>query len=284
MGLTTSIRILIQAARQFSADGAAQMGAALAYYALFSIAPLLVLAVMLSGLIFGEQAARDRVRKHLTEVVGPESAREVNTLMESANKPSGGTVAAVLGVIALVLGALGVFLHARRCLCTIWHLDTQGSRRVLATLLNYLLAIIMVLCVGALLFLSLALSTAVPLLVQYMGKNSPLGTRSWRWLDAGVTFGLLTLFFALVFRVMSGRRIAWRHVLYGSFVSALLFTGGKTLISLYLAYTSTASAYGAAGSLVVFLVWVYYSSQITFFGAELVQARRTRAAWLKTAK
>jgi membrane protein len=280
MALSTSVRILFRAARQFGADGASQMGAALAYYALFSTAPLLILAVMLSGLIFGEQAARDRVRKHLTEAVGPETAREVNHLMETAAKPSGGRLAAALGGAALLLGALSVFLHFRRCLCVIWRLDSPGRKAAIGTLLNYLLAIIMVLCVGSLLFLSLAASTALPLLVDFLGKDFPVGARFWQWLDAGVSFALLTLFFALVFRVMSGRRILWRHVLYGSVFSALLFTAGKTLISLYLAYTSTASAYGAAGSLVAFLVWVYYSAQIILFGAELVQAGRTRADWL----
>jgi len=258
------------------------MGAALAYYALFSTAPVLVLAVMLSGVIFGEQAARDRVRKHLTEIVGPETAREVNNLMEIAAKPVGGTLAAALGGAALLLGALSVFLHLRRCLCVIWRLDSPGRKGTIQTLLNYLLAIIMVLCVGILLFLSLAASTALPWLVDFLGEDFPVGARFWQWLDAGVSFLLLTLFFALVFRVMSERRILWRHVLYGSVISAVLFTAGKTLISLYLAHTSTASAYGAAGSLVVFLVWVYYSAQIIFFGAELVQARRTRADWHST--
>jgi len=280
MPLSTSVHILFRSARQFGADGASQMGAALAYYALFSTAPLLVLAVMLSGPIFGEQAARDRVRQHLTEVVGPETAREVNNLMKTAAKPSGGTLAAALGGAALLLGALSVFLHVRRCLCIIWRLDSPGRRGVIETLLNYLLAIVMVLCVGILLLLSLAASAALPLLVDLLGKDFPVGARFWQWLDAGVSFALLTLFFALVFRVMSERRILWRHALYGSVISALLFTAGKTLISLYLAYTSTASAYGAAGSWVVFLVWVYYSAQIIFFGAELVQARRTRADWL----
>ncbi len=280
MLLSTSVRIILRAARRFGADGASQMGAALAYYALFSTAPLLVLAVMLSGLIFGEQAARDRVRKHLTEVVGPETAREVNNLMETAAKPSGGKLAAALGGAALLLGALSVFMHFRRCLCVIWRLDSPGRKRPIETLLNYGLAIIMVLAVGILLFVSLAASTALPWLVDFLGKDFPVGARFWQWLDAGVSFVLLTVFFALIFHVMSGRRIRWGHVLYGSVISALLFTAGKALISFYLAYTSTASAYGAAGSLVVFLVWVYYSAQIIFFGAELVQARRTRTEWL----
>ena len=276
MAISTSVRIIIRAVQQFGADGASQMGAALAYYALFSTAPLLVLAVMLSGLVFGEQAARDRVRKQITEYVGPETAREVNNLMQTARRPAGGGLAATLGGATLLLGALSVFLHVRRCLCAIWRLDSTGQTGAFRMLLDYLLAVVMVLCVGILLLLSLAVSAALPLLVDFLGPDFPVGARFWRWLDAGVSFALLTLFFALIFHVMSGRQILLPHVLYGSVISALLFTAGKTLISLYLAYTSTASAYGAAGSLVVFLTWVYYSAQITFLGAELVQARRTR--------
>lgn len=280
MALSTSVRIIVRAVRQFGADGASQMGAALAYYALFSTAPLLVLAVMLSGLVFGEQAARERVRKQLAEYVGPETAREVNDLMQKAGQPAGGGLAAILGGATLLLGALGVFLHVRRCLCTIWRLDSPGRTGAVRILFDYMLAVVMVLCVGMLLLLSLVASVALPWLVDFLGPNFPVGWRFWRWLDAGVSFALLTLFFALVFHVMSGRRILIGHVLYGSVISALLFTAGKTLISFYLAYTSTASAYGAAGSLVVFLVWVYFSAQITFLGAELVQARRTRGDWL----
>jgi membrane protein len=280
MALSTTVRIIFRAVRQFGADGASQMGAALAYYALFSTAPLLVLAVMVSGQVFGEQAARDRVRKQLTEYVGPETAREVNNWMETARKPAGGGLAATLSGATLLLGALTVFLHVRRCLCVIWRLDSPGRTGALRMMFDYLLASVMVLCVGVLLLLSLAASITLPLLGDSLGPDFPVGPRFWRWLDAGVSFALLTLFFALIFHVMSGRRILLPHVLYGAVISALLFTAGKTLIGLYLAYTSTASAYGAAGSLVVFLVWVYFSAQITFLGAELVQARRTRAEWL----
>ena len=244
MALSTSVRILLRAARQFGADGASQMGAALAYYALFSTAPLLVLAVMLTGQIFGEGAARERVVKHLTEIVGPETAREVNNLMESAAKPVGGGLAAAVGGGVLLLGALSVFLHIRRCLSLIWRLDSTARTGAIKTLLNYMLAILMVLCVVFLLLLSLAASTALPLQVDFLGKDFPVGARFWHGLDAGFSFALLTLFFAVVFRVMSGGRILWPHVLYGSVISSLLFTAGKTLISLYLAFTGTASAYG----------------------------------------
>lgn len=281
MSIATIFRILVRAARQFDEHRGSQMGAALAYYALFSIAPLLVIAVTFAGIIFGRQAALSRVHEHLAEYVGPASADEITALMDSAYRPGGGIFAAVVGVLLLLAGALTVFLHFRRCLNVIWHLDTPRTNGIVGTLLNYALAIVMVACTGMLLLLSVALSTAMPGIEKILTEYVP-GTGSvWQWFEAGVSFLLLTLYFALIFRIMSGRRIAWGYVWYGSLVTSVLFTVGKTLIGLYLAHTSTASAYGAAGSLIVFLVWVYYSSQIIFFGAELIQARRTRAEWLR---
>lgn len=276
----TSFRVIVRAARQFDADGAAQMGAALSYYALFSTAPLLVLAVMVAGLVFGEAAAMEQVRDHLTEMIGPEGAREVASWMTRVMQPSGGTLAGLLGGGALILGALGAFLHLRRCLHVIWRLEPPTKSGLLATLLGYLLAVVMVLSVGVLLLISLAASTALPLVDRYLEHTLPGGAALWQWLEAGFSFAFLTLSFAVLFHVLSGRRISWGYLWYGSIITALLFTAGKIAVGYYLAYTGTASAYGAAGSLVVFLVWVYYSSQITFFGAELVQARRTRDQWL----
>jgi len=273
-----SFRIIFRAIRQFDKDGASQMGAALAYYTLFSIAPLLILAVMMAGFFFGENAARAQVEEHLTELIDAQSARELTKLMESATRPAEGRLAAILGGAALLLGALSAFLHVRRCLCTIWRLELPKNG-LLLTLINYVLAMVMVLCMGCLLLLSLAVSTALPIIAVQFGDDLPGGGEFWRWTDTGVSFVLLTLFFGLVFRIMSSGRIAWGYVLYGAIITSLLFTVGKVLISFYLAYTSTASAYGAAGSLVVFLVWVYYSSQILFLGAELVQARRSYDEW-----
>lgn len=269
-----SIRIFFRAVQQFDADGATQMGAALAYYAIFSTAPLLILAIMVAGIIFGEDAARARVAEHLNELVGTASAHEITRLMQRVTRPADGSAAALVGGGLLLVGALGVFLHVRRCLCIIWRLEVPKNG-LLLTLINCLLAIIMVLCTGILLLLSLAISTALPALADVIDENLPLGASFWNWVELGVSFVLLTLFFALVFRIMSARRIGWWYVLYGALICSLLFTVGKTVIALYLAYTSSASAYGAAGSLVAFLIWIYYSAQIFFFGAELVQARRT---------
>jgi len=280
MPFVTRLRILYRAAQQFGANGGAQMGAALAYYALFSTAPLLILAVTIAGLLFGETAAQERVRAHLNDVVGERGADEVMMLMNQAMRPSTGWLAAVVGIVTLVFGALGAFLHVRRCLLVIWRLENVAPSGLIGTLFNYLLAIVMVFTVALLLLFSLAVSTALPILIDFWEETLPGTHTIWRWAEAGVSLLLLTLFFALVYRFMSGRRIPWKYVLYGSMVSALLFTVGKTVIGLYLAYSSTASAYGAAASLVVLLVWVYYSAQIFFFGAELIQARRTRAEWM----
>jgi len=280
MSISTSFRIVIRAASQFSAHGGTQMGAALAYYALFSTAPLLILAVMLAGLFVGEDAAQGHIHTFLTRVFSSQTANELVTWMDETARPEGGTLAAVLGIVLLVLGALGAFLHVRNCLYVIWRLETPGGNGIFLTMFNYFLASIAALCVGLLLLLSLAVSTAVVVLGKTMEKDLPGGATLWKGVDIGLSFLMLTLFFAVVYHVLSGRRIAWGYAWYGAFIAAFLFTIGKTLISLYLAHTSTVSVYGAAGSVVIFLVWVYYCSQIVFFGAELIQARRTRAEWL----
>lgn len=278
MSMMTSFRIVVRAATKFSEHDGAQMGAALSYYALFSTAPLLLLAVMLAGLFYGEEEARARVKEHLREQLGEQSAQLVTSWMNQAARPAEGRIAAGVGIGLLLVGSLSLFLHLRRCLCIIWDLELPKGSGLLLTLLNYLLAIVAVLCVGLLLLVSLAASTAVAVLTRY--EQLPGGRTLWHWVEVGISFLLLTLFFAVVYRVLSGRQVSWRYLWYGAFISAVLFTIGKLLIGLYLAYTSTASVYGAAGSLVVFLVWVYYSSQIAFFGAELIQARRTRSEWM----
>jgi membrane protein len=276
----TAFRIVARAASQFSADNGTQMGAALAYYALFSTAPLLLLAVMVAGLVYGQEAAQARLEAHLTEALGPQSAREITDWMQHAIHPAAGRLAAVVGIGLLLLGSLGAFLHVRRCLMTIWRLTPTGTNSFLLAVIDYAVAIVATLCVGLLLLLSLVVSTAVGVVVGFMGDKLPGGAALWHWVDVGVSFLFLTLFFAVICRVLAGRQIPWSYIWYGAFVTALLFTIGKTLIGLYLAYTSTASIYGAAGSLVIFLLWVYYSAQILFFGAELIQARRTRGEWM----
>jgi membrane protein len=275
----TSYRILVRAAQQWVANQDSRLGAALAYYTLFSIAPLLVIAIHIAGFVFGEDAARGKVVEHLSTLVGKEPAEAIQGLLVNANEPRSG-VWAIAGFVLIVIGALSVFLHVRGALCTIWKLEPPHGNTYLAVLVDYLLAFVMVIVTGILLLLSLAAGMVVPILRQVMDEQFPGNGFQWQVIEFWTSVLFLTLLFAAIFRILSGQRIAWRYVVYGSVATAVLFTLGKIALGMYLVYASPASTYGAAGSLVVFLIWVYYSSQILFFGAELVQARRTRHEWM----
>jgi membrane protein len=270
----SSGRVIYRAAKQWSANQDLRWGAALAYYALFSTAPLFVIAINIASFVFGPEAARGEVERQLTESIGREPARAIQSLIQEAHQEQGGTWAPIIGYVVLVVGALGVFLHLRAALRFIWKLEaTQGSGFI-AMVVDYVLALVMVLFMGFLLLASLGISVAVTALQAFMGDRLPLSVEIWQAVEFGVSFLLLTLLFAATYWILSGHRISWGYVLYGSVLAALLFTVGKSLLSYYLVFAGTSSAYGAAGSVAVFLVWVYYSSQVLFFGAELIQARR----------
>ena len=274
----TSIRIFVRAAKQWSANGGTRQGAALAYYALFSIAPLLVIAVTIAGAVFGEDAAKGQVETHLRDIIGPESAKAIEKLVENAAQPRTGVWASSVSIALLVIGALGMFLHVRGALCSIWKLESARGSTLLGFLLDYALALVMVFFCGILLLVSLSASMFVAIWQSDLAEWLPW--LPWHWVEMGLSFLYLTILFAAMYRILSGGRIRRGYVVYGSFIAAVLFTFGKTLLGWYFVYSTTVSAYGAAGTLVVFLVWVYYSAQILFFGAELIQARRTRHEWL----
>jgi membrane protein len=278
--MPTSLRILIRACGQWSANADSRLGAALAYYALFSIAPLLVIAISIAGAVFGAEAARGGVHDKLRHYIDPDSAATIEKLVESAGESRNTAWAHALSVGVLVYGALGAFVHLRASLCHIWKLEPPHDNSLLATLLDYGLALVMVLFTGVLLLGSVAASLSLSFIRAYMEKRLPDEAFPWEWVDIALSVGFLTLLFAAIYRILSGQRIAWFYVWYGAVGASLLFTVGKILLSYYLVYAGVASAFGAAGSLVVFLVWVYYSSQTLFFGAELIQARRTRNEWL----
>ncbi len=281
MFIVTSLRILFRAGRMWSANQDARAGAALAYYTLFSIAPLLVLAIHIAGIFYGDDAAKGKVAEHLHSVVGPDSAKVIQNLVENTDKSRDNSFwTSRLSVVMLVIASLSLFLNLRGSLCKIWKLEPPRGSTLLGILLDYFLALVMVLVCGALLLASLAASFIVPILHAVIQENVPINLVFYQYLELASSFVFLTFLFASTYRILSGNRVPWGYVWYGSFISAILFTLGKTLLGYYFVYTGTASTYGAAGSLVVFLVWVYYSAQILFFGAELIQARRTRKEWL----
>ena len=276
------LRIVVRAGQQWSDNQDARQGAALAYYALFSIAPLLVISVSIAGAVFGDEAARGEVEHHLAEFMDPDTAKAIQALVDNASKSQRGlTFASVASLVVLVFGALGAFLQLRSALATIWKFDPPHKNSYLALLIDYALALLMVLFTGILLLGSLVVSIVVRAVRAYMEEYVPSDVFPW---DTSIellsSFLFLTALVTMIYRIMSGRRIGWGYVMYGAIIASVLFTAGKTLLSLYLVHSGTASAYGAAGSIVVFLMWVYYSSQILFFCAELIQARRTRHEWL----
>ena len=272
-----SLPIIVRAYQQWSAHGGMRLGAALAYYALFSFAPLLVITVMIAGAVFGDQAAQGEVSEHLRGIVGDETAKFVEKLVENAGRPQTRDWATLVSLAVLVFGSLSMFLYLRSTLCTIWNLTPPLGSTVLGVLWDYTLALIMVAFCGILLLASLAAAMLVEIFEPTLKEWLP--ELPWNWVEMGLSFVYLTVLFAAMYRILSGGRIGWGYVVYGSFIAAVLFTFGKTLLSWYFVHTSTVSAYGAAGSLVVFLMWIYYSSQVLFFGAELIQARRTRHEW-----
>jgi membrane protein len=279
----TSYRILKRAFVQFSNDRGPQMGAALAYYSLFSIAPLLVISISIAGAILGEEQARQSAVILLRDNMGPDAATAVEEALTHVRKPAQGVLPTAAAVALLFFGALGVFLQVRSSFSTIWGLPPHRGSTVLGLAVNYALASLMVLLMGIVLLASVLLTT----FTQWVAEWAPdrlahfgLTWESWRLLEFGISFLFVTVVFALVYRVMSGRHISLVYVLYGAGVAALLFTAGKTLLGIYLSYAHVASVYGTGGSVAAFLIWIYYSSQTMILGAELIQARRTRKQWM----
>jgi membrane protein len=258
-----------QAAQAWVDDYAPSMGAALAYYTLFSIAPLLLIVISIAGLVFGEDAARGQIFSELHGLMGADGAAAVEALLKSVNKPSAGILGTVVGVAALLLGAMSVFGELQNALDRIWRAPAAREvSGVWALVHSRLLSFGMILVIGFLLTVTLVASAAV---VAFGTWWAPIFA-GWAMLAEAInfvfSFALVTVTFALIYKIMPRVRIQWRDVWIGAAVTALLFTIGKFLIGLYIGTSSFASGFGAAGSLAVLLIWMYYSAQIFLLGAE----------------
>jgi len=250
-------------------DYAPSMGAALAYYTLFSLAPLLIIAIAVAGLVFGQEAARGEIVAQIQGLIGREGAIAVQGLLKSANEPAQDIFATVISIVTLVIGATTVFAELQSDLDRIWRVPAPPKENgIWALLRTRLLSFGAVLGLGFLLLVSLVISAAIAGFGKWSygffeGREAYLHT-----LNFGISFAITTLLFALIYKLMPRAGIAWRDVWVGATVTSLLFEIGKFLIGLYLGTTSVASAFGAAGSLVVLLVWVYFSAQVFLLGAE----------------
>ncbi len=269
-GLLAGQALAGQVWKAWRADYAASMGAALAYYTLFSLAPLLLIVISVAGLVFGEAAARGEIQSQLDTLMGPHSASAVQDLLASVHQPAKGVAATLLGLVLLLAGAASVFGELQDALDRIWRIPTESgtSSGWLTWLRARLLSYGMILALGFLLTVSLVMNA----LLAALGHTLEPLLAGWETLAAlGSNLGgfmLAALVFALIFKVMPRVHILWKDVWVGAIFTALLFTLGKSLISLYIVRSGAASGFGAAGSLVVILLWVYWSAQILLIGAE----------------
>ncbi|HRO58131.1 MAG TPA: YihY/virulence factor BrkB family protein [Burkholderiaceae bacterium] len=270
-------RSLWQLARESVAgwldDYAPSMGAAISYYTTFSIAPLLLIVIAIAGLVFGEEAARGEVFAQLRGLLGDDGAAAVEQMVEKASEPAAGTGAALIGFATLIVGATTVFAELQSALDRIWHAPERVKPTgIWGVLRARVLSFGVVLAIGFLLIVSLVASAAMSALANWWAPYFEEWTYVARLLDFVVPLVLLTIGFALIYKIIPSVRVAWRDVFVGAAATAIMFTIGKFLIGLYVAHAAVASTFGAAGSLVILLVWVYYSAQIFLLGAEFTWA------------
>jgi membrane protein len=263
--------LLRQTYSEWSEDKAPQLGASLAFYSALSIAPLLVIALSVASFILDEEAARGQVVTEFQRLVGSEGGEAIEDMINSAKRPGSGAVATVLSISTLLFGASGVFGQLQDALNTIWEVKPKLGRGILGFLQDRFLSFAAVLGVAFLLLVSLLLTTAL----AAAGLSSDALPEALRWLaqfvDFAVSFVVITVLFAIIFKLLPDVTMAWSDVWLGAAVTTALFSVGKFAIGVYLGNSSMASSYGVAGSFVVLLVWTYYSAQILFFGAELTQ-------------
>ncbi len=271
--------ILKETVTDWKDDNAPRLAAALAYYTLLSIAPLIVFAVSAVGLLYGDEAARGQIANEIGSVVGAQAGEAIEGIASSARDRSTGVLSSIVGVIVLLFGASGVFGELQTSLDTIWEVKPKPGRGIVGAIKDRFFSFTMVMGVAFLLLVSLVMSTVIAGLGHFMESSLPGGEALWTILNFVISLGLVTVIFALVLKVVPDVKIAWAPVWVGAFTTAVLFTLGKFAIGLYLGKSTFTSSYGAAGSVVALVVWVYYSAQILFFGAELTQvyARHTGA-------
>ena len=254
---------------RWTEDKCSTLAAALAYYSLFSLAPLVLIAVAVAGLVFGHQAAEGQLYAQLAGLIGDSGAKAVQGIVANlSHQQGGGVVATIVGVATLLFGASGAFAQLQDSMNTIWKAKPPTTNDIIEFLRVRLLSFSMVLGIGFLLLVSLILSAILAAVGDYLGMFLPGGAAVGQALNATVSLVVVTALFAMIYKFLPDTPVAWRDVWLGALVTSFLFTVGKLAIGFYLGKASVASSYGAAGSVVILLLWVYYSSLILYLGAE----------------
>ena len=278
MKLNEFFPVLKQAAFEWLDDQAPALGAALAYYSVFSLAPLLIISIAIAGLVFGREAAQGQIFDQLRGLLGDASGKAMQDMVQNASaKPATSMVATLIGTVTLLFGASGVFGQLQASLNAIWGVEPKPGRGILGIFQDRILSFGFILAVGFLLLVSLILTAAIAFVGQWVGDIIPGIETLIQTLNAVLSLAVITLLFAMIFKFLPDARIAWHDVWIGALITAALFTVGKFALGLYLGKSGVASSYGAAGSLIVLLIWVYYSAQILLFGAEFTQVYANRS-------
>jgi membrane protein len=270
MKLKEFVELLKATAFEWSADNASRLSAALAYYTVFSLAPLLVIVLGLIGWAFGGRVDGDQVMRGLENILGPEAASLITSLVRNVSRPGRGLFAQTVSVVVLVVGASGVFYELHASLNTIWDVERK-STGIMGTIKSRLPSFLVIFVVGLLLLVAVAASAAVSAFGPLLGNILPGAAYVLQAANFVISFGIIGLLFAIVYKMLPDAEIKWNDVWVGAAVTSVLFAIGKFAIGLYLARSTMSSPYGAAGSLIVLLAFIYYSAQIFFFGAEFTQ-------------
>jgi membrane protein len=259
-------------------DDVMRLGASLAFYTLFAIAPVLLVAAAIAGVVFDAEAVRTEIVGQLDSLVGSVGALAVQSLLEGASQRRAGIVATALGIVGFVVAATGAFLELQSALNTVWRVESKPRPNLKVFLLDRLRSFGLVVAIGFLLMVSLAVTAALAAVSGWLSSRATSIPLVWSGASVLVSLVVTTGLFALLYRVLPDVRLLWRDVTTGAFMTAVLFTIGQQLIGLYLGQSSVATSFGAAGSVMILLLWVYYSCQVVLFGAEFTrvyaQARR----------
>lgn len=275
------VSLCMKAVYSWLDDRAPTMGAAIAYYTVFSLAPMLVMVIAVAGLAFGRQAAEGALFGELADLVGPESAAAVQAMLRSVSDTRSGIFATAVGIGTLIIAATAVLGELQSALNLIWKAPPSGGLGLWHLIKSRLVSLSVILVIGFLLLVSLVISTALAAFSDYLDWMLPGLATILDIVHLTLSFAFTTILFAMIFKILPDKPVEWEEVWLGAAVAALLFTVGKHLISLYIGSSNIASTYGAAGAVIIILVWVYYSVQILLLGAEFAKAHTDQRRTLR---
>ena len=261
---------------QFIDDKGFKMSAALSFYASFSLGPLLLIVISVAGIFYGEEAARGEISKQITYLIGKDGAEMIQTIIKGASNKVTGIFAGIVSLIFLILGSIAVFLELQESLNTIWGIESRPGRGIWGFIKNRLVSFSMVVATGFLLMVSLIINSLIYLTYNFLGNYFNIILPASEAVNIISSFIVITLLFAMIFKYLPDAIISWKYVWFGAFITSVFFSIGKYFIGLYLGNSSYSSTYGAAASIVILFIWIYYSGIILYLGAEFTQIFRKR--------